>query len=376
VGQLPDFVEAFNRSCSPQVTAPIGSTKAVAHIHNPAADSGDPALLVAWYGDLCVGYWSLVPGWLKTPRVRAKIFWLSSLFVVPEYRKYFVMLKLMQQLASLGVDLVATNFTAAMWDIYRGLKFRELPSLALAQLGFFRFDPFSYVPYRIATRLEKTGAWRKAKRISDAVCVQPLRQLYYALSRSRELPNGLSVVPVGRIRTYPDGAQILPPRCATYFERDLDIVNWMLTYPWSAPPGDSGSVAPDFFAKSGRRPVYSAYEIRSGSGDYRGFFVLSMSASASGSNGVVKVLDTAVVSEVDLAAVAVSAWELARRVRALRVVMPAWLAPLMHALPLSRLLMYRDERHYMYRPSSHNSPLAAAADQLTLDLNDCDFSFW
>lgn len=374
-GELPDFAEAFNRNSSPQVTAPIDSTKALAQIHNPAADPGDPALLVAWYGDLCAGYWSLVPGWLRTERERSKIFWLSSLFVVPEYRKYSVMLKLMQQLARLGVDLVATNFTPAMWGIYRGFKFRELPSLSLAQIGFFRFDPLTYVPHRLATRLETTGVWKQARRISEATCVQPMRGLYYALSRDAGMPPELTVRAVDRIRTYPDGVEIQPPRGAIYFERDIEIVNWMLAYPWYPPAGDCGAAAPNFFAKSGRRPMYSAYEIRSGSGHYRGFFVLSTSTSVSGSDAIVKVLDTAVMSEADLTAVAVTAWRQARRVRALRLILPAWLVPQMQRLPLSRLIMYADERPYMYRPSSDNSPLAAAADHLTLDLNDCDFSF-
>ena len=373
VADLITFVDEFSRTAQSQVTAPIDRFSAIAHTHNPAASEGDIGLLVAYAGDLCVGYQTLIPGVLRTPEGRWKIFWLSANYVLPEYRKRLVALQIVRKLASLKYDLVATNFTQAVWEIYRGsLGFHELPSLPFRRLEFSSLDLLSYIPYRIQLRLADTAVWNRLGRLSRRIWTVPARDLYYrlmpALDKRPSRATWRAVKEISRLPEKTVGA----PASRVYFERDLAAINWTLQYLSSNQQPETHP--PYFFARRGENLTYSAYELYRNSGEYCGFAILSTRSGAKIPR-ISKVLDIRVADPSDLRSVANLAWEHARQTQADRIIFPESLATAMNELPLARLMVHKDARRYMYRPSSPASPLALAVPEVQLDLPDGDYSF-
>ena len=373
VADLLTFIDEFSRTAQSQVTAPIDRFSAIAHTHNPAASEGDIGLLVAYAGDLCVGYQTLIPGVLRTPEGRWKIFWLSANYVLPEYRKRLVALQIVRKLASLKYELVATNFTQAVWEMYRGsLGFHELPSLPFRRLEFSSLDLLSYIPYRIQSRVADTTVWNRLARLSRRIWTTPARDLYYRLTPTvGTRPSHATWREVKQISRLPEKTAGAPaPK--VYFERDLATINWMLKYLSSNEQPETYPTY--FFGRRGEKLTYSAYELYRNSGEYRGFAILSARSGATIPR-ILKVLDIRVADPSDLRIVASLAWEHARKTRADRIIFPESLAAAMNELPLARAMVHQDARRYMHRPSSPASPLALAAPEVQLDLPDGDYSF-
>jgi hypothetical protein len=374
VADLLTFIDEFSRTAQSQVTAPIDRFSAIAHTHNPAASDGDIGLLVAYAGDLCVGYQTLIPGVLRSPEGSSKVFWLSANYVLPEYRKRLVALQIVRKLASLKYDLVATNFTQAVWEIYRAsLGFHELPSLPFRRLEFSSLDLLSYIPYRIQSRVVGTAVWNNLAGLSRQVWTAPARDLYYRLTPVvGKRPTQATWREVKQISRLPVKTGEAPADPKVYFERDLATINWMLKY--LSLSQQTETYPPYFFARRGESLTYSAYELYRNSGEYCGFAILSARSGAKIPR-ISKVLDIRMAEPSDLRSVASLAWEHARKTRADRIIFPESLAAAMNELPLARVMVHQDARRYMYRPSSPASPLALAAPEVQLDLPDGDYSF-
>jgi hypothetical protein len=115
---------------------PIGKPRALAYATNPCADENDIGLLVAYLGGQCIGYLGIMPGLLRRGDQFSKIYWLSTWFVPPEFRKTSVGLPLLLNALSLKYDLVVCGMTDEAERVYRGLRFRELGQLKYCIINF------------------------------------------------------------------------------------------------------------------------------------------------------------------------------------------------------------------------------------------------
>ena len=75
---LEAFFFDYVKQASSQQISPISQYRAISQSKNPYADENDAGLLVAYSGDLCVGYQGVLPGILRTPSGNHKIYWCTA----------------------------------------------------------------------------------------------------------------------------------------------------------------------------------------------------------------------------------------------------------------------------------------------------------
>jgi GNAT superfamily N-acetyltransferase len=97
VKDLHAFACDFFAKPDGQVTSPTTIPRALAQSKNPYADADDIGLVIAYAGKQCVGYGGILPGVLKSARGITKIYWPSSIYVLPEWRRRQVAQKIVER---------------------------------------------------------------------------------------------------------------------------------------------------------------------------------------------------------------------------------------------------------------------------------------
>ena len=93
VGELIKFIQS--KEFLQAEFWPISKKRAISHAMNPRADAEDTALLLAYGSSHLIGYLGLVPDFYFIDEKPKKIFWISCMWVLPEYRREGVALKLL-----------------------------------------------------------------------------------------------------------------------------------------------------------------------------------------------------------------------------------------------------------------------------------------
>jgi GNAT superfamily N-acetyltransferase len=75
---------------------PISRIRAISHINNPRADANDVSLFLAYNDDKLIGYLGAITDMMFVTDIPEKVFWLSCMWVLPEYRRDRIALKLLQ----------------------------------------------------------------------------------------------------------------------------------------------------------------------------------------------------------------------------------------------------------------------------------------
>lgn len=104
-----DLLEYARRFSAPDYRGlcPVTPQRALAHAHNPLADPGDIALLVAYRGDEVIGYLGIVPGAWAGDGEAGKVYWLTALYVAPRHARTVGALIVLQAM-KLGYDLITS----------------------------------------------------------------------------------------------------------------------------------------------------------------------------------------------------------------------------------------------------------------------------
>lgn len=359
-----------------QQISPISKYRALSQSKNPCAEEGDVGLLVAYIGEQCVGYQGILPGWLRTPNGLAKVYWGTASYVLPEFRKRMVAVQLIRKLISLRKDLLVTYFNKPLADLFKGLHFEEIPPLEYVAVRMAGLDVASYPFHRFYRLQKRWPALRKtaegAIKLSRRWFYPSIRSAYYR-SLVRQAERALE-----NIRWQEAPAAKLSPEdgfgasdVAASFERNADVIDWMVEFPWIQ---DGGAVTspPYFFSESYDLFRYLTVLLNDADGKQRGFVVLSRAVEKGLSK--LKVLDFQSRRE-DYGKLFWLVCKYAAQFQADEIELPPQMESLAASLPFARLVMKREQRRYLCYPASKDSPLALALPSLTLHLTDGDSPF-
>jgi GNAT superfamily N-acetyltransferase len=159
VKELVSFADRVIAAARPGQFIPITWQRAAAHAANPAASPQDVALLVAYQGeaddpDRIVGFFGILPIFLKLGDELEVVHWFSTWRVKPDLRGKSLGSALMKEALSLGLDVVIVGSGPAR-KVCRRFGFWEREPLEYARLdlsGMTRLNPGTWVS-RLLRRL-------------------------------------------------------------------------------------------------------------------------------------------------------------------------------------------------------------------------------
>ena len=375
VGDLPAFASRHLAELRPGEVVAITEPRALAHSRNPHADPDDVGLLVARQGDRCVGYLGVMPARVETEAGVRTVHWMSTMFVLPELRGAGIGVRLMEELADLGRDMLGTAFTPAAARAMKSFGFIEFGPVNFYTVDIRRAMPW-VAPLAALRRWLRTrggpDALRTGARRMERGLGAPMRALVYrALIRPFE--SSASTVRCVELDGVPDDA-FTPDPGTIRFIRDADVVRWMLRDAWlresARTPNDAS--ARYHFKHTVQLFRRAVVEVRDGSDTRQGLLVLS--ASEVRERIVARVLDHRLAGTAYHAAIACTL-RFAHRHGADSVVFPESFGPSLGRSRPLRLLARRSSRMYLYRPVRSDSPLAGALDRMELDYCDGDTAF-
>lgn len=342
-GELEEFASRVLTGRGDGDLPPITPQRARAQARNPVAEPGDIVLFAAYSGPRLVGYLGALPGWLRRGNRITKVYWGSTWFLLPEFRKTSAGLLLARNFKGLLPDGVFTDLSPVAWKLIIAVA-------KASELGRYRY-------------------WRlKLKRFPG-----PLKSFVCRLV-SPLSPQEFSLRETERVREEA-GSPVPPLSPPAEFLRGPQVVNWMLRYPWVVESGVAGAGGSDY-CFSHRRRLFrmTAFEVYTGSGrEYRGYFVISFSSA--GGEITMKILDYHFPLPSDLACLLPLALRQAAEYQADLINIPGELIPSVGRTSLLRRLARPYDRPYLYYPWTADSPLALAAQEIRLAYPDGDTAF-
>ena len=105
---------------------PISPVRAFSQMQNPYGHPEDVALLVAYDGNRCVGYIVTLPGLVKCDGQLSKIYYVTTYFVSPEFRRKGIGFRLLNELKQLPADIVSTGMTQSAVRAFKKALFKDL----------------------------------------------------------------------------------------------------------------------------------------------------------------------------------------------------------------------------------------------------------
>lgn len=383
VRELEKFAGTTIQNTQSGQFVPITEQRARAHANNPNADPEDVALLVAkdHEGEI-VGYFGILPIMLRSGEKFHKCHWFTTWSVSNKVRGQGVGSSLMREALTLKKDFLIVGSVHAR-RVCRKFGFWER-----APLDYYWIDPSgmgSLNPLIWFLRLiRKISHWLKINRevpianpatqALDKVFSPLTRRLFYPLL-SRSLTTILRKIQYQRVKKI---RQDLPERIirpATELCRSVEVINWMLNYPWVVKMGCSPTEDKDYYFSDARqRHEFIAIELYKGEKRaYAGYVIYSISEKK---NGVMlKTLDYAVCEPSQYEQILALAVHFAKENDAVTIEVPEEVAQRVKRSILGRFLLQKKSRIYQCHPSSENSPLGKTWKDLTLHLYDGDMAF-
>lgn len=373
---LESFFSDYVAKAAGQQISPISQYRAISQSKNPYADDSDVGLLVAYSGELCVGYQGVLPGILRTPRGDHKVYWCTAAYVLPEFRKRMVAIQLIKKLVALKQDIVLTGFEKIVGDVFKGLHFREIGPLEYISVRPDRLD-FAAFPFRRFYRLQKRlPALRKisesALKLTKRTSYPVIRDAFYKSlsSQADKAIHGVKWRELSKVSSVCLNGSGASERGAS-FPRGAEAINWMLDYPWirEGPPPTQPAY---YFSETYDQFQYIVLDISGENGKSGGFVVLSLVTEKGETK--LKVLDHH-CSEANSAILLQLICKQAARFKVDEIELPSSFEEKAKLLPFASVVVKQEQRRYLCHPSSPESPLAEAIGSLTLDLSDGDCAF-
>ncbi len=348
---LDSFARALFASPDPADIIPISPQRIVAHAHNPCAQPEDIVLLVAYNRNKCIGYHGLLPGWLKHDGRLSRVYWATTFYVAEEFRGQGIGKLLIEKIKALNIDFAVTGMTLAAEKAYLNAGLKPLGPIEFYRLHFEKFYRVKFL-YRMSKRF-LYHQWL-GRQTGD------LQEFHYQ--------------PVNHISTALKNNKACRDDCAV-FHRDIELINWMLSYPWVVSKNEATAENKNYHF-AGVREVfeYIALQVYSKrDGDPKGFFVLSLSRKKN--KTVIKILDYYVPDSNGLGSVCRMALKYAEQYLADRIEIPRELQNHFQGPFFKKYFFKKKKRSYVYHPGSSTSPLASFADRISLNYCDGDTAF-
>lgn len=278
------FAEKIIAEAVPGQFIPITMQRAVAHTRNPFIAPDDVCLLVAFYEQICVGFFGIMPIMLKNREKSEKIYWFTTWRVSPELRGKSLGSLLMQEALKLNQDYMIVGSRPAR-KVCRRFGFWEREPLVYYELdlsGMQRLNPARWASRILRKLLHplniKVNINNKITRFVGDL-LKPIGKSFFMKQLWRNQEKLLKEVFINEVeRIQPETPAQLANLPDTHLLRDSSIINWMLEYPWVVESGNSPSEQMDYYF-SDARPLFRnlVFEIRSMNGNYIGYLLLMIS---------------------------------------------------------------------------------------------------
>jgi hypothetical protein len=368
VKDLHRYAFDFLKRATPDEVVPISLQRALAHSQNPCASEDDIGLLVAILDEKSIGFQGILPGLLRVNGEERKIYWISSLYIAPEYRRLGVYTEILKSQLSLDYDFFYVGLSSEIVVVLRGLRVRELPSFCFCHLNLDRLADVLNIPARGARKLLGAESslihkWMASTR-NRVSCLRP-KTYDLLLNRSKSLFNDFSHREVEQISEEWMEGDVPSSR----FERNAAMINWMLKSSWLSEndgrycfgqtPGDWGK-------------HIAIQVVRKGDDAHCGFFVLYL-ASRKGDVGI-KILDCYFRDENDKRVVFPIALEYGKKVNAKEINFSKTLHEVSDLDFLTKRFV-QDAYGTCFCILKKESFLATRLEEIRLDLGDGDTAF-
>jgi GNAT superfamily N-acetyltransferase len=361
-------------SLKPDEIMPISKHRALAWSNNPYADGEDYSLVVGWSEGQCVGYVGMFPGILRLHNRDEKIYWLSTWYVSPKFRRSGMAVKLLRRVFELGYDLCVTYFSGEV------KKITEKMGRYMGPLQYWSGDITCLNP--LALPLRKIRHIVRSLRLPGTawlerlikVTKEPGKNLLYvclmvATCRRRLQISTRRVKQIKDFSFEIDQNSSFPVR----FFRGTAVINWMLNNPWVVT--DPSEQTPGYwFVDYHNIFEFIALEIYGRrDGAYRGFVVMRVDTVSHIRN--LTVFDFHFKNPAYQRYLIPLAIQQARIFRVDQINLPEESQPDLEGPKLIRRLFRSAERGYLCRPKDDQSPLNQALGEIKLSLADGDTPF-
>lgn len=354
---------------------PLTERRARSFSANPYADDEDIGLLLVYSKDRCVGYLAIVPGIIRQGTTQHKIYWLSSWYVLPEYRKAGAGSILLMHALRLKYDLFMTGNTHDSDRVFRAGPFQEIPPLEFGMVFVDGLDITGLPFLALSKALERRGhpSPRLSRMASGSrrLIYPGLKRAFYGLAvrQVRRLDDEVILEPLNKAVHFADlwnHQEEEFPR----FLRGPDAVDWMLQFPWFSE--DSQEREPDYYFGNYRslfRYIPVAFRnIQTRAVEGVAVFLVSREQGLT----TLRALDHHFASMDGSRLLALAALRHAAQYQADRIVLPSVCGT--HLRGVVRWLLLKRKRSCFCRVRNH-SPIALLLDELQLHLADGDCAF-
>lgn len=383
VKDLPTFADRYIKNAQPDAYIAITQQRADALVQNPMSAPEDVGMIVAYAGDELVGYFGIMPILIRQGGRSHKVHWFTTWNVSANVRGKGVGSGLMQAALEIKQDYMIVGSAPAR-HVCRKFGFTELGTLKIAKLDLYwkaKRNP-QVMALRVARKMfnifggkldihERSEA--AASKINEKHGARHKAEAYQDLIRAAgELPEAISMREVLQVRPLGHGGAKTIMLNEASFERNVDVINWMLSMLWVLPLGESVSEELDYYFTDAREEFeYIAWGIYKNLDEheveeYVGYIVFQVQKIDS--RRVMRVLDVDVLSKDWILPLAL---KLGKEKNVDLIEMNA-----MHASRISGSpACSTRKRVYQCYFEHETSPLANAWQHMALDMPDGDMAF-
>lgn len=220
---------------------PISSLRAFSHAKNPNADSGDIALFLAYHEKQLIGYLGAIPDYLHSSNASKKIGWFSCMWVLPEYRRSGIALKLFNDAFDKYNGYVCiTNYHPMSKVVLTKTGMLREAKVLTGIRAYLRFDT-----HNIVVRNRPEFRWLTPfLKLADSAA-NLIFDNYFKLFAPK-LPSQFNFIPVPSIDEAL-GKFISNELSRAPFRRGIKEFNWILKYPWIQKSSCRGAEAAKYY---------------------------------------------------------------------------------------------------------------------------------
>jgi hypothetical protein len=352
---------------------PIGKCRALAFANNPCAGNDDIGLLTAYLDNKCIGYLGMMPGWLRIKDTINKVYWLSTWYVPPKFRKISVGISLILEARALNYDLIVCGMSAVAKKVYKALRFKQLGVINFYQIKLYLLDPVN-LTFRLVRKIIRH--WKDQFEIPYWL-IRISKPIYYPINKlllgliSSNFKIFLEDVVYKEVSEIPKHSTIDEDLDSVGFYRNHEILNWMLKYKWTTTKDKLEKKDYNyFFAEIRDEFKFTAMEVYSKNEESRkGFLILSFSIESL--DRILKILDFRFSNTEDYSYILPIAFKYAEHHLANMIEIPQELYEFLPANRITKFVTQEKERTYLVYPKNKKSPLYDL-DKNNLDLSYCD----
>ncbi len=268
VAELKDFISS--KEFEDFAFYPISKLRALSHINNPRAEDNDIALFLYYDNEKFVGYLGGVPEIMYgSENTTLKVFWLSCMWILPEYRRSGVALELMNfAFETYNGKTLITNYIPQSKGVFDKTGNYSLLTELDGIRGFLRFD--------LQTILQRK--YKAAKKIKPMLKGIDSVLNTFVNARLKRLCRKWNVD-----CTYKEILEIDDELNdfiklkveKSIFKREKEVFNWIIRYPWIVSDGLSETEKRKYyFSQQGKDFKQWFIKVKNGA-DIVGFLILT-----------------------------------------------------------------------------------------------------